>query len=628
LWATTAAGLPTGGTLSALWAGVTESWQLTLQSTWPARPDAELLLFVPLLVVLAGVLGLELLHRLANPLLALLPSFVVVVLSQFYVALTGWTAAAAALAYAATVGALLAVTREGRLSARLPSTAVPVALAVVCALVAGALLPSPATQHSLKQNRNAPLVPVTVASPLDEIAYRLSRPDSPVFEVRGDAGVDRWPVVVLDQFDGVNWTPGQQYLRLGTALRPGPAVTVDVQQRTARIESVNVGGEWLPSQTWPAAVSGAEPLVEEQQGSLLQQGSSAPAGYTLTWWEPQIDRSALLGAAIDPYAPGGLSGVGTVPAGISELAERAVRGMRPSLQSALVLEQFFRDEYRLATGQSLPTGHSWPQLTEFLLQSKRGTSEQFAAAYVALARIRGIPSRLAVGYRAPAGRQRDYTVRNGDVYAWPEIAVEGVGWVQLDPMGTGSAQGNGAGSGLAAAAAAAREQLPAPQDLRDPAVAPPRVQQQAEAGNPLPWTLLLIVLSGLIVVLLISVPAAKAIRAWGRKRRAGTGKVIGAWEEARDRLRAHGLAVSAGMTVRDLANAAAGISDDERTHDGLRRLGITVDLALWSGAPSGKHSGSQAWAAVRDVRRGLARRGWRARLRAAFEPRTLMPPRG
>ena len=66
-WPTTVAGLPTAATGRAIVAGVTESWRLALQSTWPARPEPALLLFVPLLVVAAAVLGVEVLHRLPGP---------------------------------------------------------------------------------------------------------------------------------------------------------------------------------------------------------------------------------------------------------------------------------------------------------------------------------------------------------------------------------------------------------------------------------------------------------------------------------------------------------------------------------------------------------------------------------
>ncbi|UQS24701.1 DUF3488 and transglutaminase-like domain-containing protein [Amycolatopsis thermalba] len=620
LWPTTAGGLPTGETLHALAGGVSQSWQLALRSTWPARPEPAVLLFVPLLTLLAAVLGAELL-RLSRPLVALVPSLAVVVLSQFYAAASGWGAVAAALAYAVAAGA--ATTGRGRAEGPrpvFPSAIVAVALAAGCVVVAGVAVPAPPARYSLKDDQLAPLTPVQIANPLDDIAYRLAHPATPVFRLDGAAGVDRWAVAVLDEFDGVNWSPGGRYRTLGSELRPGPEVTVPVEPRTARISAVDLGGPWLPSQTWPAGVSGAEPLVEERQGTLLVPDGGRAGDYTLTWWAPQIPAGSLYGAAIDPDAPGGLSGVGEVPPGIAELADRAVNGTRPTFQAALALERFFRDNYRLATGQNLPTGHSWPQLAEFLLTAKRGTSEQFAAAYVALARVRGIPARLVVGFRAPAGPD---VVRNGDVLAWPEVAVEGVGWVPLDPTGTAT-PGASAGAGLAAATAGARAQLPASQDLLDPPVAAGEGSGEAPAGaGRFPWALTGAIVLGAVLLGVLGVPLAKGVRAWRRRRRGGAGAVVGAWEEVRDRLRGHGVPVTAGMTVRDLATAAAGFVD-QSTVDELRSLGRTVDLALWSGAGPDEGRAAQAWTAVRRVRRGLARRGVRAWLRAAFEPGTLL----
>ncbi|QUH03930.1 transglutaminase domain-containing protein [Saccharopolyspora erythraea] len=629
---TTVAGIPTGETVRALATGATESWRLALQSTWPARPEPALMLFVPLLVLLACVLGVELLHR-WGALPSLVPSFAVVVLSQCYSATTGSAAALAAVAYAGAAGTLLAATRadqatdERRRMSALLLTAPAVALTVVAAIV-GALLPASEARYTLKDDQFAPLADSSMTSPLDELADRLTHPDTPVFTVDGSADVDRWPVVVLNDFDGVNWTPGSRYRRLGASLRPGPEVAVDVERRTAEIGRAELGGPWLPSQPLPAGVDGIDPLVEERQGSLLAPQASGPVRYTLSWWEPQVAGFALDGAAVDRSPAEELGGVGQVPPGVAELADRAVP-VRPTFQSAVALERFLRDEYRLATGQNLPTGHSWPQLEEFLLKSKRGTSEQFAAAYVALARIKGIPARLVVGFRAPPDREPGggYTVRNGDALAWPEVAVEGVGWVPLDPSGTAAAQSPGPARGLAAAAEAVRAELPPPDQLRDAPVAPAPVASSSDTagGWSFPFWALLAVPLPVVPLWVAGVPLAKALRAWRRRRRPGVGAVIGAWEEARDRLRAYGVPVSAGMTVRDLTTAVA--ATDGATVDGLRSLGATVDFALWSGAGPASDSGRHAWAAVRAVRRGLGRRGLRARLRAALNPAPLRAPR-
>jgi len=634
LFPTTAAGLPTGETFSALASGITESWQLTLQSTWPARPSPDQLLFVPLLVCPAGVLGIELVLRSRNPLVALMPSFAVVLVSQLYVALSGLAAVAAGLGYAAVVGALFALTRPGeekpssraRRRASAFVSSVPVVVAwVAAAVAAGMLLPAPGQAYSLKADQPAQ-VSGRVAGPLDEIVDRLEHPDVPVFSVRGDARPDRWPVVVLDTFDGVNWTPGSHYRRLGAELPQSPSVTVPSRERTATIRLGALGGPWLPSQTWPAAVSGADPLVEESQGSLWLP---RPTGeYRLSWWEPQVAVADLSAAAIDQRAPGGLGAIGEPPAEVEPMARAAVGGLRPSFQAALTLERFFREGYRTAAGTGLPSGHSWPQLRKFLFETRRGTSEQFAAAYVALARIVGIPARLVVGFRSPATPDAGgaYTVRNGDVLAWPEVAVAGAGWVPLDPTGTTRLGGAGGPAGLSEVAAQARAQLPPAAQQHDAPVAP--VKGPGDAGGaetgagtfPVLW-----VLAGPVALLpawLVGVPVAKLIRSWRRRRRPGTGAVLGAWLEARDRLRDHGVPWTAGMTTRDLAAAAQGVGNSS-TVDALRALGVTVDEVLWSGTAPAAQAGVQAWAAVRTVRRGLAGRGLRIRLRAALDPRTL-----
>ncbi|UOZ07781.1 DUF3488 and transglutaminase-like domain-containing protein [Amycolatopsis sp. WQ 127309] len=577
----------------ALGTGVTRSWRLVLQSTWPARPEPALLVFVPLLVVLAGTAALELLARLRRPLPALAPSAVVLVLSQLFSAATGLTALVAAVAYFACVLTACVTARAG-------AVAVPVT-ALVAVVLAGSL-PS-AAAYSL-QEQEVPRVDVRTGSPLDEIAARLARPGEPVFDVRG-ASPDRWPLVVLDAFDGVEWTAGHDYRRLGRELAPPPAVPV---RRDSAEISVRPGqGPWLPSQPLPAAVTGADPLVEAAEGSLLAPVPDAPTTYSLSWWTPEVSTAAQL----DGAAPGGLADVGAVPDGIPELAAQAVHGLRPTFESALVLERFFRDGYRRATGTALPAGHGWPQLRDFLLVTKRGTSEQFAAAYVALARILGIPARLVVGYRPPPGAT---TVRNGDVLAWPEVAVTGVGWVPLDPSGSASSA-----TGLAAMTDRARAALPPSQELKDPPVAPPTAVSSpspVSGSFTFPFGVFFVGLGLLLVLWLVGVPLAKTLRTWRRRSRPGAGAVRGACEEVRDRLRDLRVPLRPGMTLRDYAGlvpAAGG---------GLTELSSIVDSALWSGSPAGDE-GSRAWAAVRAVRAGLRGSGFVARVRGALNPRSL-----
>lgn len=602
LWRTTVAGLPTTATLHAVVDGITRSWRQTLESTWPVRPEAGLVLFVPLLTVAAAVVGLELLHRLGSPLPALLPGLALLFFAQAHVPLAPRVAVLVALGWTGLAGLLLAAARTIVL--------VPIAAGVAGAVVlAGLAVPAAAPRFSFRADPPPPPVPTPLTSPLDELSGRLAEPDTPVFRFRADTVPDRWQLVVLDHFDGVDWTPGDRLRRLGSRLPP--AISGPVRERAATV--IGAPGPWLPSQTWPAAVDGAAPYIAPRHGTLLLAG---PVGYTLRWWEPQIDGATLLRSGVDDDAPGGLDPIGVPPAGMAELAAQATGGQRPSFRAALRLESWFRARYRLATGDDLPAGHSWPQLTEFLRTTRRGTSEQVAAAYVALARMVGIPARLAVGYRTPARPEPDgaYTVRNGDALAWPEVAVPGVGWIPLDPTGQASANGVRT-TGPAAAAQQARSAPPAAAAAAPPA--PGAAPVPAETRQR-PWPLWPALVPGALLGWPVIVPLLWAARAGGRRRRRGAASILGAADEARDRLLAYGVAVSPALTLRDLAGAAA-----EPVATDLRRLGTVVDRAAWSGDAVRRVDAEEAWSAVRSLRRGLAGRGIRSRLRAAVSLRGL-----
>ncbi|WP_436501631.1 transglutaminaseTgpA domain-containing protein [Actinokineospora sp. HUAS TT18] len=631
LFPTTIVGLPTGESISGIVKGLTEGWQLTLQSTWPARPEPELVLFVPLAVLVAAVLGVELLVRLNKPLFALVPALAVAGLAQAYHALPGAVAALAALAFAVPAALVLwaggrTASKSGRVSVMGAWLALPTVVAVgVGALVVGGLDPVGRDPYRLKDGYSAPVQRNRISSPLNEIASRMADPDHEVFRYRSDRAVDRWGLVVLDRFDGANWSSDVRPRRLGVRL-DGPTGGA---RRDAEVWVDDLPAPWLPSQAIPTGVQGISPLVDQDTGTLLLDGDVERPHYQLSWAVPQTDPDALLGAAVDTKARGGLGDLGAVPPDIAELAGRAVQGLRPSFQSALVLDRFLSTNYQAEVGKDLPTGHGWPQLRHFLTKSKRGTSEQFAAAYVVLARLNGIPARLVVGFRGSSQDGGEHVVRNGDVLAWPEVAVEGVGWVPLDPTGSAAAAGP-ARPDLAGVAAKAREQLPTDSELRPPKLPDPPPPAADSAAGGVTWpragVIASLVVGGSLVLWLVGVPSAKAVRARRRRRRGGADGVIGAWAEARDRLRAHGVPYRVGMTTRDLAESAGEVTG-ERTRLPMVRLAQVLDMALWSGMPTADSAASRAWDEVTVVRGALRSRGWRSRVWAAVEVRSLVPPR-
>ena len=72
-------------------------------------------------------------------------------------------------------------------------------------------------------------------------------------------------------------------------------------------------------------------------------------------------------------------------------------------------------------------------LDYFMLESRRGYCTHFATAFVLLARAEGIPARFVQGYYVPTGGARNVTVYTYMAHAWPEIYVEGAGWITYEP---------------------------------------------------------------------------------------------------------------------------------------------------------------------------------------------------
>jgi transglutaminase-like putative cysteine protease len=71
---------------------------------------------------------------------------------------------------------------------------------------------------------------------------------------------------------------------------------------------------------------------------------------------------------------------------------------------------------------------------DFLFGDRIGYCVHFAHAAVYLWRAAGIPARIGVGYAVEADNLRGSSlmIRGGDAHAWPEMYLDGLGWVVLD----------------------------------------------------------------------------------------------------------------------------------------------------------------------------------------------------
>ena len=108
------------------------------------------------------------------------------------------------------------------------------------------------------------------------------------------------------------------------------------------------------------------------------------------------------------------------------------------LDEALDLQDWFLSgDFTYSLKTNLPHNSHW--LLAFLTHDRRGVCRQFAWAFAVLARLVGIPSRIAVGYTGgTADGHGIWQVTTADAHAWPELYFPGDGWLRFEPTPSGT----------------------------------------------------------------------------------------------------------------------------------------------------------------------------------------------
>lgn len=296
---------------------------------------------------------------------------------------------------------------------------------------------------------------VTTPDPLVSLKRELTRlDDSVVLTYRTDdrRGPDYLRLYALDRFDGDRWTysPLQSSSRdrlNGDPLPPPPGLTVaSAREVTTRVdvrpEVRNM--TFLPVPYAPSQVSIKGDWRVHAPSLMIYslRDSAGGRSYTVTSMRAEPTPAQLARAGIYPSEI--VSRYTTVPRNIPrqvrQLAHDVTDGSSTALAQAVKLQRWFTRDGGFTYDLSAPAPQHGSDLVDFLLHSKRGYCEQFAASMALMARIIGIPSRVAMGY-TPGSEVRpgEWVVRSRDAHAWPELYFQGTGWVRFEPTPSGVA---------------------------------------------------------------------------------------------------------------------------------------------------------------------------------------------
>ncbi|HYH49215.1 MAG TPA: DUF3488 and transglutaminase-like domain-containing protein [Acidimicrobiia bacterium] len=655
---TTFYGLPTSSTLSALGRAWTAGLDSFRNAVAPTEVTPGLLLLSVAGTWICAMAADWLAFRGDATLTAVLPPFVLYVMGAalgkdgFQLPTTFVFVVAALLFVAANhAAALPSAWFSGRAAsppglARLAMGAAPVALLVAAAgLVLGPNLPG-AQATPLVELRGTggggDTSRITV-SPLVDIKARLtSNPIVEVFTVRSPVP-SYWRLTALEEFDGRIWSSRGTYRPAGEQLPEqgdDTALTYKVVQdyRIGPLESF-----WLPAAYRPSRVDLEGARVNAESLTLLTEKESAEGLiYKVQSEIPRYTPADLAqaggepGADMEPY----LQLPENFPSDVRDLAREKTANANGPYEQALALQDFLRNNYTY--DESAPAGHSDDHLRYFLFRSKIGYCEQFAGAFAAMARSIGLPARVAVGFTPGAYDQAldIFHVSTKEAHAWPEIHINGVGWVSFEPTpgrfdpnpsnytGTYNPSANPILATTTTTTSAADPAAPTPTTVRpEQAQQDPFQAEETAAGSGALGTLLRALTAAVIVAALLAVPPFLKRRRRARRQRVGPARarVAGAWSEALDRLREAGTAPVATLTPIEFARGGTtAIAADVGTP--MTKLARLFTKASYSPGDPSEEEVSAAWAEVDTLTRVLDSNDsvvgrWRRRL----NPATLLP---
>ncbi len=480
----------------------------------------------------------------------------------------------------------------------------------------------------------------------------VSDPSAALFTVHTSTPT-REIIATLDEFNGNSWGAtaagaatmlGSFSPPLGVDERQPPPATADGsghEQLVQVFEVSGLGGHSIPSWGSPLAVADAGQVSRNGPGGSVVSDTPLQRGSVYAVDSIVADPSPAQLEAGSPNISNlqDLQLPRPVPPRLVQLANRLVAGATTDYRKALDLDAYLtspRFHYHLPertkSGVAVPSP-GYGGLLRFLFDSQTGYCQQFATAFAVLARIDGLPTRIAVGFLPGTQVGHDeWQVEGTDTHAWPQVQFENYGWIDFEPTPGTSVKGSSAPAlpttattVLAATptSSGGAHNLPPPPNGGAAEPKPGRDGGQARRPGSLfaPW--LLVLPAGML-------SWAGGILLWRRLRlrrlrRETRAEVLAAWGEALRTLDLAGIRRRRAETYLELARrvTSTGVLSDEAAL-AFWDLARLATAASYAGSPPGDLGARQATrdatTVVRSARRRIAR--WQ-RIVASLDPRSL-----
>jgi transglutaminase-like putative cysteine protease len=451
--------------------------------------------------------------------------------------------------------------------------------AIACALVIPNITPG-LTAEAFTASRAAGRVPSVYGAGIDpviQLGRDLRRP-SPILSLSYTTTAEKavyLKMVDLSDFSTGVWQPDQPSagsLETVETLSEPAGLAPGVARTTVRTD-VSIEGlrsEWLPLPYPATSLSAARTrwTADPDTGVVTMRESNVDdySAESLVL-APSAEQLAQAGTTVPASLQSQLELPTDLPDVVAETARQVTAGSTTGYDRAVALQSYFTSgEFTYSVDAPVDgdfDGSNSEALASFL-EVKSGYCVHFASTMATMARVVGIPSRIAIGYfpNSAASSYVDgeprYDVLTDQLHSWPELYFEGVGWLPFEPTPSlGITVPAYSLPNYAEKTAAAPSTAPGP--TRSAATAKPTDAADPERTVPTStaasslrlrgWLTAGGVLAAVIIVGLV--PAA--IRRWRRRRRlrriaTAVHPATEAWRELRDIARDYGIDVLPGDT--------------------------------------------------------------------------------
>ena len=588
-----AATLLVGGSLGDAANAVVDGPRQLLTTEWPSPALASVVGAVALLVGVTTAIAVDLAGRdrwhLA-PLAAIAIGWVAALAIGAPVRPPVWV-----LAVGGVAAMLLALTRHDTQSRRSSGVVTTdrtlvvsvVAIAVVAVGTASAV--AWADRADPRQTVDAE-INAAVIDPIEAmVALRRADPVFGLFEITdrsrvvGQSIPTRWRIAALDTYDGQRWVPRLTLRPIGGRLGlPSPSSADRPPAVDYELEYLSDDIDLLP---FPGSPLFASIDVETDLDRVVVRALDPP----------EVGDRVVMASEVSPTSRSSLSEQVTRRQ-VDDLADNFAEEARRLAGAGTLVEQFrsieatMRDDWEL--DPSAPGGGQQLALIErFIVETNRGTREQFVTAYVLMVRSLGYDARIATGFVVPPESVGSpLRVLSEMASVWPEVRFDDVGWVAFDPVPQLEASDD--------------DQQPQPPEAQTPAAAQPPIAPPTDGVDEVDdevvgvdtgtdrwtgvrhWLVRGVTFASFSVVpVVLAISAIVGVKLTRRRRRRldpdPASRIRGVWANATDSLVDAGLTIAPSWTDDTIASSATSMAPSV-PHEMRRLAAMSTQMTFGS----------------------------------------------